>query len=269
MRTTITMAATAVLLGAVSTASATLRYQTGFEPSEGYATGNLIGQQAWEQQDGAPPNVDSLVQNSIVRPTVGGLQAVQLKANGPAGNPNADFTDVWTLSSGVTPAQIVAEPLVTIQWDMMRGTLGTGQTETRLWGIDILDAGANHIAATIGAYDDDLGPAIAATNFAGSFVFLGDGSPRGTWDTYTVTINYLTRQYTVALNGTVLGQPQVLVTTANNGISDIDFLALTRGTDSGYFDNLSVTTSPIPEPAALALMPAALALLGRRRSYRS
>jgi hypothetical protein len=77
---------------------------------------------------------------------------------------------------------------------MMRGPITGSQSPTALWGIDIYDSGASNIAASIGAYDDDLGPAIAATDAGGNFVFLGDGSARGTWDTYSVNINYLTSQ---------------------------------------------------------------------------
>jgi hypothetical protein len=265
MRTTICAAAAAVLLLAASAAdAATVRYQTGFEPSE-YTLGNLIGQHGWDQADGAPPLMNALVENSVVRPVTGGQQAVQYKANGPAINPNADFTDIWTPLSGVGSAQLAIEPIVTIQWDMMRGTLATGQAGTALWGIDVYDGGAANITATIGAYDDSLGPAVAGTDAGGNFVFLGDGSPRGTWDSYTVTMNYVTRQYTVALNGNTLGSPQSFFVGANSAIGDVDFLALTRGTDSAYFDNLSITTSPIPEPATIALLPGVIALVRRRR----
>jgi len=254
------------LLSASAALASTLRYQSGFEPSEGFSIGNLIGQHGWEQADGAPPAVDSLVQNGVVRPVSGGLQAVQLRTNGPSVDPNANFTDVWTVASGVTPAQTALEPLVTIQWDMMRGPITGSQSPTALWGIDIYDSGASNIAASIGAYDDDLGPAIAATDAGGNFVFLGDGSARGTWDSYSVTINYLTRKYTVSLNGVQLGAAQSLYFGANNGINDVDFLALTRGKDSAYFDNLSVTTSAVPEPAAIGIVAlAGIGLLRKRR----
>jgi len=247
-------------------AATTVRYQTGFEPGEGFTLGNLVGQHNWDQADGALPNVDSTVQNTLVRPTTGGLQAVQIHANGPADNPNADFTDVWTPATTVGAAAIAAEPLVTIKWDMQRGVLAGGQTETALWGIDIYDLGDATIAASIGAYDDSVGPAVAGTNSSGNFVFLGDGTPRGNWDTYTVTVNYLTRQYTVAMNGVTLGTPQSIFLGSNAGIGDVDFLALTRGTDSAYFDNFSITTSTVPEPtAALGFSAVVIGLVRKRR----
>lgn len=265
MRTTLSIAIIA-LVGATSiTSAATVRYQTGFEASESYTLGNLIGQHGWDQADGAPPLMNAIVQNSVVRPVTGGAQAVQFKANGPSIDPFADFTDIWTPLSGVGSAQIAAEPIVTIQWDMMRGTLATGQSGTALWGIDVYDGGEANITATIGAYDDNIGPAVAGTNSVGSFEFLGNGSPRGTWDTYTVTMNYVSRTYTVALNGTTLGSPLPFFAGANNAIGDVDFLALTRGTDSAYFDNLSITTSVVPEPAAVGLLVGVVALTSRRR----
>jgi hypothetical protein len=231
-------------------AAPTVRYQTGFEISDGYTVGSLTGQNNWSQFDGDVPSPDAFVQNSTVRALSGGSQAVMIQANGAASDPNADFTDVFSTDTGVSASALAAEPLVTVQFDMMRGTLGNGQFPTSAWGIDIYDSTDSAIAATIVAYDDQVGPAVAGTDDTGNFAFLGDGSARGTWDTYRIEMDYLAHMYTVWMDGVQLGDALPLNASADGGIGDVDFLALSRGTDAAYFDNLSITTQAIPEPAS-------------------
>ena len=79
-----------------------------------------------------------------------------------------------------------------------------------------------------------------------------------------VELNYITRMYTVSFNGQI-GDAQMINAGADNGISDVDFLAWTRGTDSAYFDNLSITTNAVPEPASSALATLAAGIVIRRR----
>jgi hypothetical protein len=250
-----------------STAPArTIRFQTGFEPNE-YTTGSLIGQNGWARYDADAPLPVVDVQNTVVHPSLGGTQAVKFQTTGAGIDPYADFTDIYTGSTGISAATLALEPLVTIQFDMMRGTLDNGELPTAAWGVDIYDADDSALTATVAAYDDGLGPAVSGSDASGTFVYLGDGSARGTWDTYTVSLNFLTRTYTVALNGTQLAGELDFGVDADAGIGNVDFLALTRGTDAAYFDNLVITTSAVPEPATtgLVLAAAGVVLTGRRR----
>lgn len=264
------LAAASITFTGSTSSARTIQYQTGFEPAD-YATGSLIGQNGWTRYDADAPLPTVDVQGSIVRSLTGGTQAVKFQTTGAGADPYADFTDIYTGATGISAATLAAEPLVTIQFDMMRGTLDNGVLPTAAWGIDVYDADDSALAATIVAYDDLLGPAVGGSDAAGSFVFLGDGSARGNWDTYTISLNYLTRKYAVALNGVQLGAELDFGATADNGIGDVDFLALTRGTDAAYFDNLIITTSPVPEPAMAGTMVLAIAgaVSVRRRTSRA
>jgi len=263
MRNALLASTFALVASASISFGSTIVYQTGFE-SPDYNLGNLIGQNNWSQYDADLPFANVTVQSDVVRPITGGSQAVRFQSTGPSSNEFTDFTDVWSTDSGVSSALIANEPIVRIQWDMMRGLVGAGETPTASWGIDIYDTNANALAATISVYDDGIGPAVAGTDDFGAPVFLGDASDRGTWDTYLVELNYQTRLYSVFLNGTQLGDAQAIAAAADNGIGDVDFLAWTRGTDSAYFDNLSISTSAVPEPATLSALAMSGLLLGRR-----
>jgi hypothetical protein len=265
IRKSILASAVFATLGAASLSSAaTIIYQTGFEAPD-YSLGNLIGQNNWSQYDADLPYANVTVQNSVVRPGTGGLQAVKFQSMGPSADPYTDFTDVWSTDSGVSAAQIAAEPIVTIQWDMMRGVLGSGETATAAWGIDIYDTNANNLVTTISVYDDMIGPGVSGTDSLGSQVFLGDGSSRGTWDTYMVQIDYSTRMYSVFFNGNQIGDALAINGAADNGIGDVDFLSWTRGTDAAYFDNITISTEAVPEPSSLAMFALGGLLAGRRR----
>ena len=251
-----------VASGSVSLAD-TVIFQTGFE-SPNYSIGNLIGQNNWTQFDADVPSANVTVQSGVVRPVTGGLQAVRFQSMGPSGDPFTDFTDVWTSDSAIDAAHLVNEPIVRIQWDMMRGALAPGETPTAAWGVDIYDTNAFNLVATISAYDDEIGPAVSGTDDNLEQVFLADGSARGTWDTYLVEMDYTTRTYTVSLNGLQIGPALTINAAADNGIGDVDFLSWTRGTDSAYFDNFSITTHAVPEPATLGIAGITGLLLARR-----
>jgi hypothetical protein len=263
-KTCLIAAASLIASTALTTSAATIVYQTGFEAPE-YQLGSLIGQNNWSQFDAAAPFANLTVQNSVVRAGSGGGQAVHFQAMGPSADPFTDFTDVWSSDTAISASQIANEPIVRIQWDMMRGLLSAGQAATGSWGIDIYDTNANNLVANVSVYDDLIGPGIAATDDTGTPVYLGDGTLRGTWDSYAVEIDYTTRSYSVFLNGTLIGNPQSIATLADNGIGDVDFVSWTRGTDSAYFDNLIVTTNAVPEPASVSVIGLTGLLLARRR----
>jgi hypothetical protein len=269
IRNAVLTSAVAVLASASLASANTIIYQTGFE-SPDYSLGNLIGQNNWQQFDADLPFANVTVQDSIVRPITGGSQAVKFQPMGPSADPYTDFTDVWSSDSAVSSAHIANEPIVRIQWDMMREALSTGSgaaatTGGGAWGIDVYDTNANNLALTISVYDDMIGPGISGTDESLAQVFLDEASARGTWDTYAVEIDYTSRTYTVFINGNLVGSPLALNAAADNGIGDVDFLSWTRGTDSAYFDNLLITTNAVPEPASLSLVAAAGMLLARRR----
>jgi hypothetical protein len=263
MRNALLVSTFALVASASASLGNTIVYQTGFE-SPGYTIGNLIGQNNWSQYDADLPFANVTVQSDVVRPITGGSQAVRFQSMGASSDEFTDFTDVWSTDSAVPSSLIAVEPIVRIQWDMMRGLVGGAETPTGSWGIDIYDTNANNLAATISVYDDGIGPAVSGTDDFGAQVFLGDGTARGSWDTYLVELNYETRLYSVFLNGVQVGSPQSIAAAADNGIGDVDFLAWTRGTDSAYFDNLSISTNAVPEPAMLSVIAMTGLSLARR-----
>ena len=269
IRNAVLTSAVAILASASISSANTIIYQTGFE-APGYTVGNLIGQNNWQQFDADLPFANVTVQDGVVRPITGGLQAVKFQAMGPSADPYADFTNVWSSDSAVSSAHIANEPIVWIQWDMMREALSSGSgasatTSGGSWGIDVYDTNANNLALTISVYDDMIGPGISGTDDSLAQVFLSEASERGTWDTYAIEIDYTSRSYTVFINGNLVGSPLTLNAAADNGIGDVDFLSWTRGTDSAYFDNLLITTNAVPEPASLGLIGSTGMLLARRR----
>ncbi|CAN5650512.1 hypothetical protein BH09PLA1_BH09PLA1_13590 [soil metagenome] len=267
MRKMLLASAAAFVATASVSSAATIVFQTGFEAPD-YSIGNLIGQNNWSQYDADVPNANVTVQSGVVRPITGGSQAVRFQATGAGIDPYYDFTDVLSTDSAVPASLIAAEPIVRIQWDMMRAPLGGGESPTGSWGIDIYDTNANNLTATISVYDDMIGPGVSGTDDSLSQVYLGDGSARGTWDTYMVEMNYLTRTYTVLLNGMQIGDAQAINAAADNGIGDVDFLSWTRGTDSAYFDNFSITTNSVPEPGMISAF-AIGGMMLRRRARRA
>ena len=152
--------------------ASTIVYQTGFEAPQ-YNVGNLIGQNNWSQYDADLPFANVTVQSDVVRPGTGGSQAVKFQSTGASSNPYTDFTDVWSTDSAVPSSLIANEPIVRIQWDMMRGTLGANESPTSAWGIDIYDTNATNVAATISVYDDLIGPGVSGTDDQ-----FGPGVPR-------------------------------------------------------------------------------------------
>jgi len=243
-------------------------YQTGFE-NPPFATGNLDPQDNWQQFDGAPAATTMVVQTGVKN---GGSQALQTTPPAHPGTPDTDFS--YATPNKVaqnSPADQVAAgaPLVNIQWDMR---VDAATTRSTGWGLDVFDKqpGNNQTLAVSIDRAISLGlPSMYGTNASGdpsNPVFLGNGAADNTFGTYRLELNYQTRMYQLYLNGAPVGSPQSIATAANNGI-DIDFHVVGRGQDTAYFDNLSVTAGPVPEPATLGVMLLGGAmLLARRRA---
>jgi hypothetical protein len=245
-------------------------YQTGFE-NPPFVTGNLNGQDGWEQLDGtATSNPTMTIQTAVKN---GGNQALQITTHGNSGDPFSDFS--YAVPNKVaqnSPADQVAAgaPLVNIQWDMR---VDAATTRSTGWGLDVFDKqpGNNQTLAVSIDRAISLGlPSMYGTNASGdpsNPVFLGNGAADNTFGTYLLQLNYQTRKYQLFLNGSPVGSPQDIATAANNGI-DIDFHVVGRGQDTAFYDNLTVTAGPVPEPATIGvlLLGGAMALSRRRAS---
>jgi hypothetical protein len=244
----------AVLGCAVSAPTmAALVYSTGFESGEGYSTGNLVPQNSWDRADQPTQTPAVTVQNSVA---ASGSQAVQFTTSGTAGGSSFIFhPDVYdAITNG--------NPLVTISWDMR---VNASATPTQAWALEAYDSsGGPNLIAGAGA----AGAALVASNAAGTgFDDVGNVGSQGVFHNYKLTLDFASSIYALDLDGTRKYYGQFA--TGNNGIlGEVDLVANDRGSDTAYFDNISInaTTGSVPEPATLGLIGVAGAmLLGRRR----
>ncbi len=222
-------------------------FQTGFESSEvpSYSTGQLSGNNGWAGTTAA------VVENSTV---FSGLQAVSLDTTGLAGQSLIGHN--LTYDSSSDPNQIVVFDI-----EFMESTSGNRSN----W--DPLNVGANGLV---------VAQIVVQTNGNAVLGVLGPsvGSipvSRGTWNDFQLVLDFQTQTVTGYVNSQLLGSgtfanPTTVLTRVNIGLNSAP------NGDSGYFDQLSV--SSIPEPGYAGLVAAGLALIavraraGKRRMLR-
>jgi hypothetical protein len=238
-------------------ASATVQLSTGFEPPA-YTTGNLIGQQGWV---GFHTDIDPVtVQTGVVRT---GTQAVKFDAT--VNNPD-DVAAAWKpINQNVT-----TETQWTVQWDMRRDAApaNTG------FGVGVYANNGNDWLGELGSFNNQgtqlvyfvangaNGPTLFGTN-------IPDPGPTN-WGTYKIEMDYDMQTYRVSVNGVYFtqgGSPvDIPFMTPADTFSDADLTERFDPAGTAYFDNFSIVSSVVPEPASLGL--ASLTLLGlaaRRR----
>jgi hypothetical protein len=231
---------TAISLTPISQAAVIL--QTGFESSEvpGYSTGQLSGQNGWAGSTVA------VVENSTV---FSGLQAVSMDSTGLSGQ-NL-FGHNLTYDSSSDPNQIVVFDI-----QFMESTTGNRSN----W--DAINVGAN------GVYITQL---IVQTN---GLAVLGVDSgavgsipvSRGTSNDFQLVLDFQTQTVSGYVNSQLLGSgsfanPTTVLTRVNLGENS------SPNGDSGFFDQLSVTS--VPEPGYAGLVTAGLAIIAFRSRKRA
>jgi hypothetical protein len=157
-------------------------------------------------------------------------------------------------------------PLVVISWDMR---VASGGTSSGDWFVEAYDDLTNlNLVAGAGM---GLGPSsttfVSGTDVNGAVQDYGPGAPLDTWHTYTLTLDYGLNLYAIDLDGVRQGYGDFA---AGNGgtFGEVDLVSNSRGTDTAFFDNLSISTSTgtVPEPTGLALLGVAgMMLMARRR----
>ncbi|HEX3968225.1 MAG TPA: PEP-CTERM sorting domain-containing protein [Edaphobacter sp.] len=226
---------TAALLAFTLAAHAETIFSTGFERPT-YKVGGLAG------QNGATGNLGK-VENTKA---ASGSQAVQFSALGQSGFGDVDqiFFPTFTPTAGDDTVTVQIEALFT-------------QSSTQGTTFEVLDGFSGDLfldqltymdgTVTIGGADSNVGAVAVTPN---------------TWNTYDLTFDYTTQTATGFVDGTLIGsEPFANVATdlteADFGINSFPGRGKSKDTDSGYFDNLSVTTSPVspaPEPSGIVLL---------------
>jgi hypothetical protein len=212
-------------------------FQTGFESSEvpSYSAGQLSGENGWAGTTSA------VVENSTV---FSGSLAVSLDSTGMTGQSLIGHS--LTYDSATDPDQIVVFDI-----EFMESTTGNRSN----W--NPLNVGANGQVVTqiVVQTDGDavlgvLGPAVGSIAVS-----------RGTWNDFRLVLDFQTDTVTGYVNSQLLGSgtfanPTTVLTRVNIGLNGSP-----QG-DTGYFDQLSVTT--IPEPGYAGLVAVGLALIAVR-----
>lgn len=249
-----------------------VRYTTGFEPSPAspaFTLGNIVGQDSWEKFSTDLGN-RSVASISIASGVTGNATQVVKFQNLVAGQTGAgEATYAFRVLSPAVSPLTDGNPQIKIKWDMR---VASGGTQTGEWGVSAYDTNVNLIAGVAfgtgltGDILEGTGPDTDPNATLGYISNFGPAPAKDSWHTYVLALDFQTGGYRLDVDNVVRGfGPLTLV--HNNLLSDADFVANFRGTDTAYFDNFSITstTGIIPEPSCgLVLVGSALALLRRR-----
>jgi hypothetical protein len=212
-------------------------FQTGFESSEvpSYPTGQLTGDNGWVGTTAA------VVENSTV---LSGLQAVSLDSTGLTGQSLIGHN--LTYDSNSDPNQIVVFDV-----EFMENSSGSRSN----WNPVNVGANGQVIAQIVVQTNGDavlgvLGPAVGSIAVS-----------RGTWNDFRLVLDFQTQTVTGYVDSQLLGSGTFANPTTVLGRVNLGLNGVPNG-DTGYFDQLSVTS--IPEPGYAGLVAAGLALIAVR-----
>lgn len=236
-------------LAAASSASATVIYQTGFEPPL-YAPGNLTGQDGWLKFGGSNVNVQTAVVNS-------GVQAVVVDASMVGGQTGPYHSSPTLLSK------------ISLSGDILL----TSSSEQRAWQFSAIGAG---LVGFSGGLDiNPNGDILAITN---GFPTVGTFT-RDVWHHVDIKLDYGSQTYDLLVDNVLLAD-DALFCGSNSGctnafLPNFDTVIFDTfgsfGNDRGYLDNLVVqtfTAGDVPEPATWAMMILGLGAVGTKMRRR-
>ena len=225
----------AVLAGFCGTASATTTlFSSNFEAPT-YAPGTLSGQNGWFNTGSGWGTAPFPVVEQAT--TFAGAQALEFGATGATGQAGQNHSLSYSLSgNSETTVTIDIEALLTSagtasDWDM----LGLFSSNGFLAQLTVLPNGN----ATLGLQSSSVGSVPVS---------------RDTWNLFQLSLNFTTQVVTASVNGQNIGAGPF----ANGPVTNLTDVGLginsSPGTDTAYFDNLSVVSTAAPEPSAMLLL---------------
>jgi hypothetical protein len=247
-------------------------------------SGQLISPGQWLRTKGIGTST-AVVESTVFAPG-GGTQAVRLDR---AANANADQR--WAVPVNALgypdyptpPPGQDAQPCICITWDMrVEHSAGNGDTTFGpFFAVEAYDDDGNP-AALLGSLGVDAANGEVLYQAAGTGFLTATGSvvSYGQWNRFQMKLDYSTHQYSLLLNGSMLGTigfvDQNNVVGGLNEFSDADIAGLAAAGDpisqalpgTAYYDNFLVregTCTTVPEPATIMLSSLAFVWIANRR----
>lgn len=268
--------AVAITFAAASGQATETIYDIGFEPGEGYVTGDLFGQVSGASTPNGEWETDGLEEATATvvtapAPVKTGSQSVEVDV--ASGFSSVFSGDYWGIPT------TTGSKLVTIEWDMWVASVSPALGEFGpVFGVaaNDINGGAFPVLGSLGVDSNTTEVLFQDPSLGGGFNVIpasGGGFVTATpdsWNRFGIVLDFLAEEATYSLNG------DNLLTTdfTDPGLTtftDASIYALPGAGTSGslgltgtaYFDDYLVT---IPEPSSTLLLIGALApVWGRRR----
>ncbi len=242
-------------------AQAATVYSTGFETTEGFTNGNLVGQTGgtpaytFAQSLATPSDITAAVNSGKVV-----LTATNLSANVSGVGDAASFYPA--IADGTV--NTTATPIVTISGQLAV----TSTADTPGFGFSVFSSTTPTTTPIFSVYEEGDGTLI----YQGSGAAVNPSTPAltlGTPSAFSVTLNYVTGTFGLSAGGSFFtGSFNDTLGFKTVGLSAATFDNTAGSTGTGTFDNFSITSS-VPEPATGSIVLGGLAVGGLRRRRRN
>ena len=229
------------LIAVAGSAQAQILAQSGFEASEGYALGNIVGQNGWLTDGGGTAGTVSTDRAYT------GTRSLKVDT--------APLLSAWYFPLVSYDGNTAANKTVRFNWAMY---ITQGSNSTR-WGMDIYDTAV----ARITSLDAVLTGGSYVMNYWNGTAYVASSTTIATnaWNTFQIDVNFATSTATFYVNNTVLASG--ISVSGSKLLSDADLRVGGANFDLGYFDDYKVEA--IPTPGAIALLGLGGLVAGRRR----
>jgi hypothetical protein len=229
-----------------SAGAGTTVYSTGFERPV-FVLGDLHGQDNWESEFVVDP-ANANIQSDVVR---SGDQALEIATG------NQQGSNFWFRQGSNFNVLDGDENVVDVTYQTL---LGQSQDASDVWGLQIYDTSLNLVAY---AFINENNNVAYLDGVTGQEVVSGTTVGRGVWFGFGLSLDYVTRTYSVLINGDAVLSGLAFTDEATSFFGDASLWLAGPGDDVAYFDDFDITRTPAPGGVALGLV--AIAVGGRRR----